>query len=79
MTTAPDRQDFAALLAHVPVGERAKAELSTMTGAPDRCCHGVGHLAQLWRTHRRYAAAEGFLAPEVETLIACAIAYHDCV
>jgi predicted metal-dependent HD superfamily phosphohydrolase len=47
--------------------------------ADDRHYHGVGHLALLWRRHRLYAAAEGLDAPEIETLIACAIAYHDCV
>jgi predicted metal-dependent HD superfamily phosphohydrolase len=79
MTDDPDGKDFAALLAHIPLGERAKAELSAMMGAPNRFYHGVGHPAQLWRTHRRYAAVEGLTSPEIETLIACAIAYHDCV
>jgi predicted metal-dependent HD superfamily phosphohydrolase len=74
-----DRKDFAALLAHVPVDGSAKSELSAMMAQGDRFYHGKAHLAQLWRTHRRFAAAEGLSAPGIETLIACAIAYHDCV
>jgi predicted metal-dependent HD superfamily phosphohydrolase len=79
MTSLEDRQDFDALLAHVPLPDRAKAELSAMMAQKARFYHGVGHLALLWRRHRLYAAAEGLNAPEIETLIACAIAYHDCV
>jgi predicted metal-dependent HD superfamily phosphohydrolase len=79
MTSLADRQDFDALLAHVPLSDRAKAELSAMMTETGRFYHGVGHLALLWRRHRLYGAAEGLNAPEVETLIACAIAYHDCV
>lgn len=79
MTSEQDRRDFDALLARVPLPSRAKAELSAMMESGERHYHGVGHLALLWRRHRLYAAAEGVDAPEVETLIACAIAYHDCV
>jgi len=79
MTGVEDLKNFDALLACVPVDDRAKTELCAMLGAPDRFYHGVSHPAQLWRTHSVYATAEGFLAPEVETLIACAVAYHDCV
>jgi predicted metal-dependent HD superfamily phosphohydrolase len=79
MTGDADRKDFAALLAHIPVDGSAKSELSAMMAQLDRFYHGKAHLAQLWRRHRRFAAAEGLSAPGIETLIACAIAYHDCV
>jgi predicted metal-dependent HD superfamily phosphohydrolase len=79
MTSEQDRRDFDALLQRVPLPQRAKSELTAMMETDDRHYHGVGHLALLWRRHRLYAAAEGFDAPEIETLIACAIAYHDCV
>jgi predicted metal-dependent HD superfamily phosphohydrolase len=79
MTSEQDRRDFDALLARVPLPQRAKSELTAMMETDDRHYHGVGHLALLWRRHRLYAAAEGLNGPEIEILIACAIAYHDCV
>jgi predicted metal-dependent HD superfamily phosphohydrolase len=79
MTEEQDRLDFDALLARVPLSDRAKSELTATMESEGRRYHGVGHLAQLWRRHRLYAAAEGLTAPEVEPLIACAIAYHDSV
>jgi predicted metal-dependent HD superfamily phosphohydrolase len=79
MTSEQDRRDFDALLARVPLSDRAKSELTAMMETEDRHYHGVNHLALLWRRHRLYAAVEGLTAPGIETLIACAIAYHDCV
>jgi len=79
MTSERDRRDFDALLARVPLPQSAKSELATMMESDERHYHGVNHLALLWRRHRLFAAAEGLTAPEIETLIACAIAYHDCV
>ena len=79
MTSEQDRQDFDALLERVPLPARAKSELTAMMESDERHYHGVNHLALLWRRHRLYAAAEGLDAPAIETLIACAIAYHDCV
>jgi len=79
MTSELDRQDFDALLERVPLPARAKSELTAMMESDERHYHGVNHLALLWRRHRLYAAAEGLDAPAIETLIACAIAYHDCV
>jgi len=79
MTSEQDRRDFEALLSRVPLADRAKSALTAMMESEERHYHGVGHLALLWRRHRLYAAAEGLTAPEIETLIACAIAYHDCV
>jgi predicted metal-dependent HD superfamily phosphohydrolase len=79
MTGDADRKDFTALLNHAPVNASAKSALSAMMVEGDRFYHGEAHLAQLWRTHRSFATAEGMTAPGIETLIACAIAYHDCV
>jgi len=79
MTSELDRQDFDALLERVPLPARAKSELTAMMESDERHYHGVNHLALLWRRHRLYVAAEGLDAPAIETLIACAIAYHDCV
>jgi predicted metal-dependent HD superfamily phosphohydrolase len=79
MTSREDREDFNALLAHVPLPDGAKSELLAMMEGKNRHYHGVGHLALLWRRHCRYGAAEGLREPHIETLIACAIAYHDCV
>ena len=74
-----DEEDYAELLAHVPVSDSLKVELSAKMSAPNRFYHGIGHLAQLWRTHRSYAVEEGLTSPEIERLLACAIAFHDCV
>ena len=79
MTSREDREEFNALLARVPLPDRAKAELTAMMEEKSRFYHGVRHLAALWRRHRLYGTAEGLNAPEIEILIACAIAYHDCV
>ena len=79
MTSREDREDFNALFARVPLPERAKSELLAMMESEDRHYHGVGHLALLWRRHCRYGAAEGLRDSHVETLIACAITYHDSV
>jgi predicted metal-dependent HD superfamily phosphohydrolase len=79
MTDDVEQGGFAALLSILPVDDGAKAELSARMGAPYRAYHGKRHLALIWRRHQRYAAPEGLTAPGIETLIACAIAYHDCV
>jgi predicted metal-dependent HD superfamily phosphohydrolase len=82
LSTDPKRdppKEFSELLTLTPVSERAKTALAASMGAPFRHYHNMAHLAQLWRRHRRHAAAEGFDAPPVELLIACAIAYHDSV
>jgi predicted metal-dependent HD superfamily phosphohydrolase len=51
MTSREDREDFNALLAHVPLPDGAKSELLAMMGSENRHYHGVGHLALLWRRH----------------------------
>ncbi len=71
--------EFSELISLAPVSARAKDELAAAMEARGRYYHTTKHLAQLWRRHRRHAAAEGFDGPEIEKLIACAIAYHDSV
>ena len=47
MTSEEDRRDFDALLARVPLPNRAKSELTAMMESDERHYHGVGHLALL--------------------------------
>jgi predicted metal-dependent HD superfamily phosphohydrolase len=79
MISFGDRKSFRSLLDRVPVDGAAKAALSALVEAEDRHYHGVAHLALLWRRHRQFAEAEKLNAPEIETLIASAIAYHDSI
>ena len=72
-------KEFSDLMTLTPVSLRAKADLKAAMEASGRFYHTTAHLAQLWRRHCRFAAAEGFDVPEVEVLIACAIAYHDSI
>jgi predicted metal-dependent HD superfamily phosphohydrolase len=67
------------LFAHVPVDDRAKRQLFDEMTRPGRLYHGAAHPELLWRRHRLYSGRVGLADPAVETLIACAIAYHDCV
>jgi predicted metal-dependent HD superfamily phosphohydrolase len=67
------------LFEHVPLDDRAKAALFDEMSRPDRLYHGVGHLETLWRRHRLYSGRVGLGTPAVDTLVACAIAYHDSV
>jgi predicted metal-dependent HD superfamily phosphohydrolase len=77
--TAGDVEDFRDLLRRAPVAEDAKHGLVSRMTSADRYYHDALHLVQLWRRHRRYARGAGLDVPEIETLIACAIAYHDAV
>ena len=67
------------LFDNVPLGDDAKEKLYDEMSRPDRLYHGVGHLETLWRRHRLYAARVGLSTPTIDTLVACAIAYHDSV
>ena len=67
------------LFDHIPLGDEAKARLFAEMSRPDRLYHGVGHLETLWRRHRLYSARVGLATPAIDTLVACAIAYHDSV
>jgi predicted metal-dependent HD superfamily phosphohydrolase len=77
--TPADVEDFQDLLRRAPVIEEAKQGLVEMMTSADRFYHDSLHLVQLWRRHRQYARAAGLDAPAVESLIACAIAWHDAV
>jgi predicted metal-dependent HD superfamily phosphohydrolase len=79
MTAAQRWRGLDELFEHVPVDDRAKGRLSEEMSRPARLYHGVGHLEILWRRHRLYSGRVGLTDPAVETLIACAIAYHDSV
>lgn len=67
------------LFEHVPLDDRAKGQLFDEMSRPDRLYHGVGHLETLWRRHRLYSGRVGLADPVTDTLVACAIAYHDSV
>ena len=77
--TAGDLEDFHDLLRRASVPEDAKHGLVSRMTSADRYYHDAFHLVQLWRRHRQFAPRAGMDAPEIETLIACAIAYHDAV
>jgi predicted metal-dependent HD superfamily phosphohydrolase len=67
------------LFDHVPLGDEAKERLFDEMSLPRRHYHSVAHLEALWRRHRLYSASAGFTDPEIDKLVACAIAYHDSV
>jgi predicted metal-dependent HD superfamily phosphohydrolase len=67
------------LLDEVPLDGAVKDRLYQEMSRPERHYHGVGHLENLWRLHRRYAGAAGLASPEADRLVACAITWHDCV
>ena len=67
------------LFDHVPLDDFAKRRLFDEMSRPDRLYHGVGHLETLWRRHRLYSSRVGLATPAIDTLVACAIAYHDSV
>ncbi len=72
-------EDFADLLARLPVSAATREVLAARMTAPGRHYHGAGHLAVLWARHRSFGAAAGLGDAATGRLIACAIAYHDAV
>ena len=74
-----DHRDFESLLAVVPLDESSRATLAARMSEPHRFYHDGAHLALLWRRHRIYGPAEALTTPEIEPLIACAIAFHDVI
>jgi predicted metal-dependent HD superfamily phosphohydrolase len=70
---------FDDLLGRLPVGKAEKICLSRTMRSTDRHYHGISHLADLWMRHQRHRRAAQLATPGLEVLIACAIAYHDCV
>jgi predicted metal-dependent HD superfamily phosphohydrolase len=77
--TAGDVEDFQDMLRRAPVAADAKHGLVSRMTSADRYYHDAFHLVQLWRRHRQHARSAGMDVREIETLIACAIAYHDAV
>jgi len=67
---------FDDLLARLPVNAAEKARLCRTMRSADRHYHGVACLAGLWMRHQGKSAAKW---GGLDTLIACAIAYHCCV
>ena len=67
------------LLDETPLDDVVKDRLFHEMSRPERHYHGVGHLQDLWRLHRRYAGRAGLSGPEADRLVACAIAWHDSV
>lgn len=70
---------FEALLQRVPVADAARRDLRGRLLAPDRHYHGAAHVALLWERHLHFRAGLSAPAAPWDTLIACAIAYHDAV
>ena len=67
------------LLAQLPISEAAKAAVVTMMSGEARRYHGVEHVTALWRRHKASADRAGFASPRAHRLIACSIAFHDCI
>jgi predicted metal-dependent HD superfamily phosphohydrolase len=67
------------LLRRVPVSPAARRDVLRRMGETSRRYHGLGHIADLWATHRRLSHGTAFRAPRTEMLIAAVVAYHDAV
>jgi predicted metal-dependent HD superfamily phosphohydrolase len=67
------------LLSRVPVGATARADLAARLRGADRHYHGEAHILLLWRRHLAFGTGLALRGPPWETLIACAIAYHDAI
>lgn len=70
---------FCEMMAFVPVDEAARRSLWARMTESGRHYHDAGHLADLWRLHRRLGPAAGFGSGRSAVLLASAIAYHDAV
>ncbi len=70
---------FCEMMAFVPVDEAARRSLWARMTESGRHYHDAGHLAALWRLHRRLGPAAGFGSGRSAVLLASAIAYHDAV
>lgn len=57
----------------------ARREVLRRMRDPQRHYHDPGHIALLWRRHRRFGRNTPTHAPLPTRLIACAIAFHDAV
>ena len=70
---------LADILAHVPVPDAAKSDLRARLAEPTRAYHGTAHIALLWQRHRHYGAGLPIQPEPWNTLLACAIAFHDAI
>jgi predicted metal-dependent HD superfamily phosphohydrolase len=77
MRSAPP--GFHRLLEGVPLSVAVRRALRLRLAAPGRHYHGPGHVALLWRRHRRFGAGSVLARAPWDGLIACAIAFHDAV
>ena len=68
-----------AVLALVPVSDRAKAALRAKLAGPDRHYHGTAHVALLWERHVRFGGGLSVQEAPWHQWLACAIAYHDAI
>ena len=67
------------LLQRVPVRSEVRRDLRRRLTSPDRRYHGAWHVALLWDRHLSFRAGLPAPAEPWDTLIACAIAFHDAV
>ena len=67
------------LLAAVPLPDDCKNALHAQMSASDRHYHGTDHLALLFDRHRPFAPEAGLDGAAQTRLIACAVAFHDCI
>lgn len=67
------------LLAAVPLPDDCKSALHAQMSASDRHYHGTAHLALLFDRHLRFAPEAGLDGAAETRMIACAIAFHDCI
>ena len=74
-----DKRDFGALLAAVPIGEMSKwISRPAWRSRTDLSRCGASGPAVL-RRHRLYGSVEALTRPDIEPLIAGAIAFHDLI
>jgi predicted metal-dependent HD superfamily phosphohydrolase len=72
-------EDLDRLLSRVPVAAAARAALAARLRGADRHYHGEAHILLLWHRHLAFGTGLAVREEPWETLIACAIAYHDAV
>lgn len=72
-------QELDRLLALVPVASAERADLAARLHGTDRHYHGAAHILLLWRRHLAFGGGLAVREEPWETLIACAIAYHDAI
>lgn len=68
-----------AVLALVPVSDRAKALLRGLLRGADRHYHGTAHVALLWERHVQFGGGLSVQEAPWHQWLACAICYHDAM